>query len=398
MKCPKCTREIPDDSVFCCYCGKKAKSEKQGKRKTRGNGSGCAYKRGKTWTACITPEGASYIDENGKTHQPRKYKGGFKTRNAAIAYCEKLQSQGTKPKAPNLLHYWKLYEKDDLEKLGKDKQIAYKGAWKKMESLQFRKVDTLTVQDLRRVVDEKTHTFYPAKDMKTLLRRLFELAAADRYVDKDLPEFIVLPELEETERKPFTAEEQKALWKIYDDGDRRAALPLIMIYTGMMPGEMQNLKIDMVHLDEQRIIGVSMKTKVRRKSPIYLPDTIVPVLIGEIAVTTSKSGYVWPRGEDRFYARYYAALEAAGCRRLEPYSCRHTTATALAIDKNIAPQTIKKVMRWSTTKMLDKYAHPDDNDAMEAINRLHRYSEETDFEQSPKAADDQDPNEQSKIS
>ena len=376
MRCAKCNRDAPNDAVFCPYCGRKLVSKKQGKRKTRGNGSGCAYKRGKTWTACITPEGASYIDENGKTVQPRKYKGGFKTKNAALAYCEKLQQQGTRQKAPNLLHYWNLYEKDDLEKLGKDKQVAYKGAWKKMQSIQYRKVDTLTVQDLRQVVAEKTHTYYPAKDMKTLLRRLFELAAADRYVDKDLPDFIVLPELEETERQPFTDEEQKALWRIYDDGDRRAALPLIMIYTGMMPGEMQNLKCDMVRLDEQRIVGASMKTKVRKKSPIYLPDTIIPVLIGEIAASESKKGYVWPRNEHGFYTNYYAALEAAGCRRLEPYSCRHTTATALAIDNRIAPQTIKKVMRWSTTKMLDKYAHPDDNDAMEAVNRLHKFAEE----------------------
>ena len=69
---------------------------------------------------------------------------------------------------------------------------------------------------------------------------------------------------------------------------------------------------------------------------------------------------------------YYAVLEAAKCRRLEPYSCRHTTATALAISEGIAPQTIKKVMRWSTTKMLDRYTHPDDQEAIEAVNRLSR--------------------------
>jgi hypothetical protein len=130
-------------------------------------------------------------------------------------------------------------------------------------------------------------------------------------------------------------------------------------------------------VDAQRITGAGMKTKVRRESPIYLPDTIIPVIIGEIAASTSKLGYVWPRGEDKFYENYYAALAAAGCRRLEPYSCRHTTATALAITEGIAPQTIRKVMRWSTTKMLDKYAHPDDADAMEAVNHLRRHTHAT---------------------
>ena len=57
---------------------------------------------------------------------------------------------------------------------------------------------------------------------------------------------------------------------------------------------------------------------------------------------------------------------------MPPYSCRHTTATALAIDRNIAPQTIKRVMRWSTTKMLDKYAHPDQTDALKAVNKIRK--------------------------
>ena len=65
-------------------------------------------------------------------------------------------------------------------------------------------------------------------------------------------------------------------------------------------------------------------------------------------------------------------LAAAGCRDLPPYSCRHTTATALAITKNIAPQTVTKIMRWSSAKMLDRYAHPDQKDALKAVNRIKK--------------------------
>ena len=88
------------------------------------------------------------------------------------------------------------------------------------------------------------------------------------------------------------------------------------------------------------------------------------------------SGYILSRNKAGFYERYYAALEAAGCRKLPPYSCRHTTATALAVDAKIAPQTIKRVMRWSTAKMLDKYAHPDTSDALEAVNKMEYNAKE----------------------
>lgn len=372
MLCPKCSREIPDDAVLCCYCGRTIVKRQPAKRHARGNGSGSAYRYGKGWQAAVTV--GWYRDENGVTHQRYKRKCGFKTRNEALAYIPILKAglEQEKKKVPTLEHYWDLYYEHEFERLSKSKQVAYKIAWEKLQPLHYRAVDTLTVQDLRDIVASRAKTYYPARDMKVVLNHLFKLAAADRWVQKDLPEFIILPEMHEKERQPFTEEEQAALWRVYDAGDRRAAIPLIMIYTGMMPGEIQGLKLDMIDIDNQRIEGAGLKTKVRRSAPIYLPDTIVPVLIDEMEHSTNASGYVWPRNEDKFYENYYAVLEAAGCRRLEPYSCRHTTATALAVSEGIAPQTIKKIMRWSTTKMLDKYAHPDDRDAMAALNKLQR--------------------------
>ena len=115
-----------------------------------------------------------------------------------------------------------------------------------------------------------------------------------------------------------------------------------------------------------KITGAGMKTKIRRESPIYIPTAIVPVL--STLIDRSTDGYLAPRHEKAFYPAYYAALEAAGCRRLEPYCCRHTTATALAINRQIAPQTVQRIMRWSSTRMLDRYAHPDDADIMTALN------------------------------
>ena len=372
MECPRCKREVPDDAALCCYCARVFIKKKPAKNHLRGNGMGYAMKRGNTWTAYLTLR--DYRDSDGKRHQVRKTKGGFKTKNEALDYIPTLKNEGKRDNktVPSLLEYWAIYEAGEFGKLSPNKRTSYKIAWKKLEPLWYHHVNTLTVSDLRAIVDQKAKTYYPAKDMKTVLTHLFKLAGADGWVNKDLPEYIVLPELNETERETFTKEEQEALWRLYEEGDRRAALPLIMIYTGMMPGEMRDLKVDMIDLEAQQIAGVGLKTKVRKKSLVYLPDAIVPVLIEEMKASTSKNGYVWPRTTDKFYKTYYEALEAAGCRRLETYCCRHTTATALSVSENVAPQTIKKFMRWSTTKMLDRYSHPDDSDVKEAANRLKR--------------------------
>ena len=57
MTCIKCGREIPAGVPYCCWCGKRQKVANNGK--SRGNGQGEAYQRGKTWTArwtaCIPP-------------------------------------------------------------------------------------------------------------------------------------------------------------------------------------------------------------------------------------------------------------------------------------------------------------------------------------------------------
>ena len=391
MNCPRCAREIPDDALFCCYCSRTIVRKPQSKIHQRPNGTGTVFQRKgqKTWTAQYTVPTGWYLDENGKRHRKRKTKGGFKMKADALKYLETLRQEGEKKPAPPLSEYWKQYSEGDLLKLGPDKIMAYKGAWKKMSSIASRKVDTLTIQELQNLVDSKAKTYYPAKDMRQLLKKLFKRAAAEKYVDKDLPEFISLPELEETEQNPFTVDEQKALWKCYESGCRDAAIPLIMIYTGMMTGEMEKLELPMIHWDENLIVGVSMKTKVRKKSPVFFPDDIKPLLADLYAGTT---GRIFTRHKTDIYNRYYAALAAAGTRKLVPYSCRHTTATRLAINENIAPQTIKKVMRWSTTKMLDRYAHPDNQDALDAINTLNASSGSADQkEKAPEANPPPDP-------
>ena len=365
--CRKCQREIPHDAPYCPWCG--AKQEITRRRTKRANGLGCAYKRGNSWEARIVVRYDIVEGSNPPRKKPVwRTKGGFRTKRDALEYCAVLKQEYNRPKgsAPQLIDYWNTYSIGELKELGKSKQCAYKTAWNKLkDALQYRPVDQITVSEIRDIVSRVAHTYYTVKDCKTVLTKLFELAGADGWCSKDLPSYIVLPKLEEAERTPFTDEEQASLWKLYESGDLRAAVPLLMICTGMMPGEIQKLKVENIDLEHRKIVNASIKTKVRKKSAIYFPEEVLPILEDLIA-NALPTGYLWVRNEKKWYDNYYAVLEAAHCRRLEPYSCRHTTATRFAIDKKIAPQTIQRIMRWSTTKMLDRYAHPDETDILEA--------------------------------
>ena len=349
-------------------------SERKRRSKSRGNGTGCAYysQKYRYWVAQVVDGYRDPTDLEKQRIPIKKTKGGFKRREDALAYCETLKRGPQKPaEAPYLKTYWETYKNGAYEDLSASKKQAYRTAWKKLEKIHDTRIDQLTVSDLQQLVSEKCSSYYTARDVRTLLVNLFRIAAAEGYVRQEIPTFIRLPQLEESEQTPFSETEQKALWKCYESGDIRAAVPLLMIYTGMMPGEAMALRVDQIDISGHRIHGAGMKTKVRKQTDIVLAETIIP-LVQDLIDHAQPSGYIWKRMEDEWYANYHAVLKDAGCRDLPPYSCRHTTATALAVTKNIAPQTVRKVMRWSTAKMLDRYAHPDQNDALKAVNKIKK--------------------------
>lgn len=362
MICRKCKSEIPDGSKFCNLCGTRQEIKKS--KRSRGNGQGTAIKRGKTWTAIWTV--SVYADENRKVHQVRKWKGGFRTKSEALAYAA---SPAQENKAPTLQSYYNGWRAADYFDLSKSKQTAFNIAWRKLEPLAGMLTSDITINDLQACVDEKAQTYYPAKDMKTLLSHLFKRAVAEGNARTNLAEFIRLPPLEEKEMQPFTEIELRKLWDAYGKGDTFLGFVLLMVYSGMMPGELLTMKTDMVDLEKSEIIGCGLKTKKRKVTPIVFPDMIAPVLQAMISGTRSAQGYVVGMNKDNFYKEYHAALKRAGVRDLPPYSCRHTTATALALG-NIAPSVIQEVMRHTKFSTTQRYIHPDRTAAREAVNKI----------------------------
>ena len=87
--------------------------------------------------------------------------------------------------------------------------------------------------------------------------------------------------------------------------------------------------------------------------------------------------YVAGMNKDNFYKAYHEAVTASGVRDLPPYSCRHTTATALALG-NIAPSVIQQVMRHTKFSTTQRYIHPDTEAARTAVNTLIKSGDDAD--------------------
>ena len=354
--------------MFCNLCGKKL-TTKPKRRASRAmpNGAGSVYRRGKTWECAVTL--GYVVDGNGKCRPVRPTKGGFRTKKEAMEYLPTLRNTPHKT-VPSLLDLWGQFKNSKkYAKLSESRKEKYEIAWKKLETIWFWKIDALTTFDLQNAVDSAADTFYPARDLKDLLSKLYQTAMPDEFVSLNLAEFIELPEKNAKKQEAFTQEEIGKLWNDYTAGNWWTGYILLMIYTGMMPGELLYARKQHIDWEGRQIIGAGKKTKERKETPIVLADFLLPVL-ADICENTTGDKLI-RINKDRFYDVYYDTLKRAGTRRLTPYSCRHTAASALALEA-IPPSVIQKIMRHARFSTTEKYIHISIDPMLDAVNKLKK--------------------------
>lgn len=366
MICKKCKKDVPDGR-YCIACGADQSASKKTRPRTRPNGTGTAYKRGSTWTAQVTV-GIKRDPDTGRVQQVRRTKGGFKTKREALEFCQQLANAAMPKKHVTFGDLWEQYEKTKFRQLSASKQCSYRTALKRIGDMIYTRIDAVTIADLQALVDELT--FYCAQDIKSILRHMYRIAMMQGWTSRDLSEYIVLPPKNATERTPFSDEEIRAIWRGYDGGDTWAGYILLMIYTGMMPGELLHCRKDMIHLDSHQIVGAGLKTAERKARPIVIADFLMPVVQALIDYT-GDAPLLCDTYKKAFYKKYYDCLDRCGCRRLTPYSCRHTTATACAVGAKIAPSVIQRIMRHAQLSTTQLYIHPDESAVLDAINTLN---------------------------
>lgn len=366
--CRKCSKESPEGAPFCAWCGAKQAVERKTHR--RGNGLGTVYFDKTSWCAEWT---VGYkVVSNGESKKRKriyKRKWGFKRKRDAEEYLRNMMAGKKVKKTQTLQEIFDGWKDSSMPKLSDSKQTAYKIAWNRIEPISFDQVDILTINDLQGII--KGLTYYPARDIKSLLSHLFKRAVAQGYVQTNLAQYIELPELISQETEKISSDEVTSLWTAYGNGDMFAGYVLLMIYTGMMPGELMRLKKDMIDWTQQRIAGCGSKTKKRKEMPIVFPDFIAPVLAALCDYSNSKVGNVLCMNKDRFYDEFKALKARCNLRdAVQPYSSRRSTGTELAL-KGVSPAVIMDAMRqtdYQTT--LRHYTLLDTSDIVAALNRL----------------------------
>jgi len=352
-------------------------------KRQRGNGTGTAYKRGKTWTARIVVGWVDTVSKSGKKYRKPIYrtKGGFRTKTEALEFIPALKDlcepdQIVRPvsltvKEVKLSAMWGGYQNTNMyKKLGRNTKSAYGTAWNKLEQIHNSDIRTLTIREMQDVIDAKAATFDPAKDMQAVLSHCYKWAMMQNppLSTVNYARMLTMPENEPAETVPFNRDETDRLWGGYGGGDMVAALALLMIYSGMMPGELLIAEKTMIDWDKQIITGAGLKTTYRKKTPIIIADFMLPVL-RDICDHSNGDRICWLRRDD-FYTAFYDMTARYDCRpEITPYSCRHSTATALAL-LGVSESIMMKIMRQKKIDTTHRYIHIDVDKSLEAVNKM----------------------------
>ncbi len=366
MNCVKCGKSFQDDAVFCPYCGKKqAILPSSGRKRSRGNGTGTVFKRGKTWTARVT---AGWKYEDGHKIQIYRTKGGFPSKTSAENYCAILKQGPDIPRVSDTFsQIYERWQKEYESRIAPVTMATYKSAWKHFADLHYRPMVDITVSQLQDCINACEKGRSTLNDMRTVCSLVYRYAIINRIVPDNLAQFLYVNTKKKGTRDAFSADELEKIRKAVGK-EPYADYVLFMCYTGFRPNEMLSLKKDAYDKAHNALIG-GFKTEAGKNRVIPINAKIAPILAQRMA---SESEYIFPRKDgtlmdDEHFRKYCFAplMKKLGIEGKVPYSCRHTFANFL---KNVrGSDTDKAALIGHADASMTKYYQSPDYESLQAI-------------------------------
>lgn len=345
MLCRKCNREAPEGAVYCPFCGRSLKPKKSTSRpRTRPNGTGTAFKRGKSWYAQVTI-GEKPVVRNGKPASQliRATKGGFSTKREALEYCSTLREEAlsNRKQAKERLSMQQIYDlwlPTHETRVGKATMDCYKAAWKYFKPLHNEPFADIDLDDLQECVDDCERGKRTKENMKALAGLLMKYAIPRHQTDMNYAEYLNTGSDAKGTRPAFT-KEQVELIRQQIGKTPHAEDVYCLIYTGFRPTEMFALTKDDY---QDGILYGGIKTEAGKNRAVPVSPKIATYIETKLQ---SDSNFIFPKDDGaEMSARYfrdtyfYPVLAAAGIQPIPaktkpavyvPYSTRHTFANLL---------------------------------------------------------------------
>ena len=313
------------------------------KTKSRGNGQGCAFRRGNTWTAQVVVGWRIPDDPTKPPIAVKRTKSGFASKRAALAYCPTLLAAKPATARPTLMQVYQAWEPWYSPRVGNSTMTCYRSAFQHFARLNSIYIGLITAGDLQDCMDECGNGKRTHQNMKCVARLLWAYAIDRQYIDRDVTEHLYIGKGETTQREPITEDELQRIRAAVGEIPG-ADYVVAMCYLGFRPGEFLRLRKTDLHSEGGTLYLVGgSKTEAGRDRIVPVPDAIRGIIADRMSV--AGTDLLFPRAvtnrrgqfcgydlmpHDWFNKKVFQPLMAAlGIEGKVPYCTRHTYSDKL---------------------------------------------------------------------
>ena len=270
---------------------------------------------------------------------------------------------------------YKKWSNEHFKKVSSSSIERYSNAYRKYcKSLYKMRFKDIRLTHLQAVIDNCGMAHPTRASIKTLFAVLTKFAMKNDIVDKDYAQYVDVGQREgKINRKPFTQEEIDKLFKYVDTFDYLDTI-LIMIYSGLRVGEMLDLRIENIHLEERYMVGGS-KTNAGKNRIIPINKKIEPFIRKYYEENKDKEYLIINSlGRHMEYSNYRREKFDNIMEKLKmehkPHDARHTFAS-LMDSAGANKLCIKRIIGHSSQDITeDIYTHKTLEELIEAIDLI----------------------------
>lgn len=387
MECKCCHATIPNEAKYCHLCGKQQISKTKRHRRHRPQSQG-------TITKLSGQRANPYW-----VRLPADYSSGVPTReslgcfpsyaSAAAALAKALYAPEQAEQQPKTLTLQDIYERfirsHYYEGLSKHAQGSHRSAWRHLEQCAKVPVSAINKDTFQKPIDAMCHAGFKRETMakvRNLASLLCKEAMGLSLMTTNYGALVQLPRTDTEPAKPFSSAQINLLWKASDVGDKDAMTVLVLIYTGMRPGELLSTDIAQ-HLHTKGhfcYIQHGSKSAAGRNRIIPIPKILHPIIEQLVDGRTSgpliaaEQGGFW-RVDNWRSRRFRPLMSRLSLQGFTPYSCRHTFANILkrrGVDPLIAKEVFGHADYATTVERYQSTTEEDITQICVAIDDIDR--------------------------
>lgn len=372
MKCIRCHREIPDESGFCLFCGKRQTAttpppHRRSRRRAKGSGSvyKLSDKRSRPWVAM---NGAG------------KLLGTYASSGEAVEALDRFNADRVPLERKNytLRDIYEQWSPNAFAKIGDKSRQSYEDAFAKAEDLHSRRIRDLKTEDYQQVIDSLVQRGLSrslCEKQRLLFSKLCQYAMKQDIIDKNYAQFLELPSKGEAKTRVLSDEEIGRIRGMLGDPKLgpTAEIALVLCYSGMRINELLQMERENVHLADRYMVG-GEKTDAGRNRTIPIHREIVPIIAkwmdGNSARWLLHTSAGTAKDADNVRKTFRSLMKACSIEGATPHTCRHTAATKM-VAAGVRPEIIKQILGHSDFSMtVNRYTHTQPADLVKGIDLI----------------------------